>query len=321
MGERREHTRRECTHGGRHHHGTRNAYLADRCRCDACAAASSAYSHQRKVAIGAGRRGMIPTRAIHTHIERLTAAGMSVTEIERAAGLGSGSLSASIRRGATHVRRATANRILALTPDPGAGSSLVPAAGTHRRLQALATLGWPVSWVLAHAGVYVDLSGERRGRVRYATAAAVSRSYDTLWNTPPPTNTPARARAVTATRKRATRHRWPGPLAWDDDTIDDPHATPAPRPRGTSRRVHVDDIEHLVDMGMHLDAVATACEVTVEAIVVALQRSGRSDLRDRLHAREPDAQACPGCGHIYPTERALQVHQVHHCAARTRGAA
>ena len=52
-----------------------------------------------------------------------------------------------------------------------------------------------------------------------ATARAVEDLYDRAWQGP--------RRPSTASRRRAVTAGWAPPLAWDDDTIDDPAASPA----------------------------------------------------------------------------------------------
>lgn len=114
------------------------------------------------------------------------------------------------------------------------GHVVVDAVGTHRRVQALATLGWSAAVVADRVGV----SGQRMrqilsaDRVLRETAARVAVVYDELWATPNPGRY-----GVTRTKNRAARLGWVPPLAWDDDSIDDPDASPA----GASDPVEVVD--------------------------------------------------------------------------------
>lgn len=62
--------------------------------------------------------------------------------------------------------------------------------------------------------------------IMVSTRDAVRRLYDELsWTVPPPSRIRSRAQRMAAAR------RWAPPLAWDDETIDDPKARPD---RGTS---------------------------------------------------------------------------------------
>lgn len=97
---------------------------------------------------------------------------------------------------------------------------LVDATGTHRRLQALAVIGWGTRQLAEQVGVTPTAVKQwmRRDRVQPQTAARVAELYDRLWPTPGPS---AKAAAW------ARRQRWAPPLAWDDDSIDNPDARPA----------------------------------------------------------------------------------------------
>jgi hypothetical protein len=70
-----------------------------------------------------------------------------------------------------------------------------------------------------------SLGGEH---VRAGTARAVCALYDELWDQPPPEGTHRDKIAASRARNRAAAHGWPPPLAWDDDTIDDPDVVPNP---------------------------------------------------------------------------------------------
>lgn len=100
----------------------------------------------------------------------------------------------------------------------------VPAIGTQRRLQALATLGWSASLVGRELGV----SGQRMRQIAAAeqvaleTAEKVKTVYDKLWATPAPF-----VASAGRTIARARRLKFQPPMAWDDDSIDIPDAKPA----------------------------------------------------------------------------------------------
>src|SRR5260370_105288 len=77
-----------------------------------------------------------------------------------------------------------------------------------------------------------------RGRPTVAAAAArrVRKLYDKLWDQPPGEATRGQRISAAKARGHAARHNWPPPLAWDDDTIDDPAAQPYPWRRPRARR-------------------------------------------------------------------------------------
>lgn len=99
----------------------------------------------------------------------------------------------------------------------------IPGEGTRRRIRALRRIGWRIEDIAAAAGIPHDtikrlLATQRAGTtVRAGTAAAVAKAYDQLSMTLG--NHPHAAR-------HAIRGDWPPPLAWDDDSIDDPDAKP-----------------------------------------------------------------------------------------------
>jgi hypothetical protein len=94
----------------------------------------------------------------------------------------------------------------------------------------------------------------------------------------------------------AERRGWSGPLAWDDDTIDDPNASPdtgerSHLPNGGSGRPGehvVEDVQWYLD---HVNRYATPQEVSdrfgyrePNSLYMVFKRAGRDDLRDLLIA-------------------------------------
>ena len=101
----------------------------------------------------------------------------------------------------------------------------VDATGSRRRLQALMRIGWTQTELAARLGV----SWQEIYRIRQqvlllpATAQKVAALYDELSMLPGPSK---------LTAQRSARKGWPPPLAFDDDTIDDPTVGPAVRTPG-----------------------------------------------------------------------------------------
>lgn len=101
------------------------------------------------------------------------------------------------------------------------GPNRIDATGTVRRLRALAVIGWDV-YTLADR---LSWDWHRVSRIRTGaqqmvlrdTARAIAAIYDELAARRGPS-----ARAALDARQRG----WQPPLAWDDDTIDDPTAEP-----------------------------------------------------------------------------------------------
>jgi hypothetical protein len=238
--------RRDCTHPGLpHRHGTRVAYVKDRCRCAECTAANTAAQRaaERARALGQPSR-YVDAAPVRAHIQRLRAAGLGYDQIAKIAHTSSSHVreiaQTSARSGGRgplqRVSRALARRILAIaaTPANRASHSKIEATGTRRRLQALVAIGHPPA-ELAHR-LNRSLTNLRRSMdsatVTARTAQLVDELYEQLWNAPPAADTEQQRQASAAARNLATRHGWRPPLAWDDIEADpdpDPHRPSPPR--------------------------------------------------------------------------------------------
>jgi hypothetical protein len=149
---------------------------------------------------------------------------------------------------------------------------LTDATGTRRRLQALCALGWTTDIIGQH--LHVDGKAVRSfmqtKTVTTTTASRVCAVYDQLSMTPGPSS---------ITRKRSAAKAWVVPLAWDDESIDDPRARPDRTARGGRNRrgaADVDDARQLLDYGLPVNEVAAKFKIKPESLVVALRRAGRS---------------------------------------------
>jgi AraC-like DNA-binding protein len=220
--------KRDCRHPrAKHQHGTRAAYVRDRCRCPECTIANTAASNQmhRERTFGRWEPYVDATQA-RQHIQMLRDVGIGVDQIAKLAGLSSSHLRGLIYpsgRGKPpfqKVRRETAERILAVPADDTsrAANSHVDATGTRRRLQALVAVGWAQAWLARElcrspANLRRSMTSES---VTARTAQLVNDMYERLWDAPPPRQTIAQRNASDAARAHATQHRWLPPLAWDD---------------------------------------------------------------------------------------------------------
>ncbi len=206
-------------------------YKLDGCRCYTCAFAVSQYEAKRRRQIAAGTwRPFVDAAEVRAHIEAHTRAGVGTRQLARLAGVDRKAIQCARtgrRKGRPlgRMQRAVAEKILAIpvTGEAVAAHALIDATGAHRRIHALCAIGWGF-------GAQAVLTGRsrsnwhsitRRDRILPATAALVKGVYDQLSMTPAPAGYAAsRARAL------ALREGWPPPLAWDDETIDDPAAQP-----------------------------------------------------------------------------------------------
>ena len=156
------------------------------------------------------------------------------------------------------------------------------ACGARRRIQALHAVGWPLADLCARLGWLAPRMTDlltHSATVRRDTHAAVCALYDALWD-----QEPAPSRATTAARRRALKRGWPVPLAWDDDTIDDPDAQPW-RPEGGRDRRRIDLIADAAHQGRTVDQIAAELGVQRDAIYAACHRAGELDLWERLTKR------------------------------------
>ncbi|MGR3875732.1 hypothetical protein ACUXZZ_45185 (plasmid) [Streptomyces graminifolii] len=131
----------------------------------------------------------------------------------------------------TRLRTENAEKIMAYRPtlDDYPDAADYDATGSRRRLQALATLGWTRPALAARKGIHVVrlttimVAGTKMTSA--ATARIVRDLYDELWHrSPTEDEVPAWVRK--RTQNDAATKRWNGPLAWDDDTIDDRRTKP-----------------------------------------------------------------------------------------------
>jgi hypothetical protein len=127
------------------------------------------------------------------------------------------------------IRHATAEKLLAVQPEPGLLADAVDtdATGTHRRLQALVAAGWPQTHLAARLRMHRASFGKtmQNPRVLMATVRAVRALYDQLWNLDPLENGVI-LHSYNRARNHARDHQWAPVGAWDDDQIDNPAAFP-----------------------------------------------------------------------------------------------
>lgn len=236
---RRDGVVRDCTCKiARHQHGTRQGYVIDKCRCLPCRDAATAYEKKRVRQKAYGRTGRVDAAPAREHLLWLMTQGTSYKHAARLSGVSLTVISTLIygrpdRRGHKPpytCSAATAERILAVQPDPWQrpDGARVNSTGTHRRVQALVYVGWSQQHLANRIGMNranffkLMLAAE----VTVGTAKKIRVLYDELWNVTPPRSTHAERSSYTRSRKHAAAHGWLPPLAWDDDSIDDPDAEP-----------------------------------------------------------------------------------------------
>lgn len=104
----------------------------------------------------------------------------------------------------------------------------VDATGIRRRIQALMALGWSIQSMADTAGTThrVVQTALRSQSITRAKADRITAMYDRLSMRLPPERTGTERQSAARARNRAHADGWPPPLAWDDETIDDPNSRP-----------------------------------------------------------------------------------------------
>jgi len=285
--------KRDCTCPiARHEHGTHAAYVVDKCRCRPCRDGSSAYERDRQRRHLYGKTFYVPADASRDYVRALGDQGMGWKRVARAAGISesvvwkllygdpSRNLAPSKR-----IRPATAQALLAVKLDLAPGQKVEP-TGTGRRLQALVALGWSVGQISSRTGLdrqRLDAAIHFRG-ITTDTRDRVAAAYDELWDQAPPQSNQRERIAYSRSRKRAALNGWALPLAWDDDAIDDPRAMPdtAQQKRPGGKRIHLEDVEFLVDHGHTREQIAHRFGVHKSALEHTCARNDRRDLLERM---------------------------------------
>ena len=216
--------------------------------------------------------------AVRAHLRELVDAGCARRWIADVARVRPETVSDLLLGRRRRVLADTAYALLAVRPHRTAKAAarddhaLIPAVGTTRRLRALAANGHPLYRIADETGVarthVRSLARGPQPLVTTAVARKVAAVYDRLWNVDG---------GSVHTRNRAAALGWVPPLAWDDDTIDNPDAKPYRYARRRSRRAPgalAEDAADLVRQGYTRAQAAERLGVTADAVTAAWLRSG-----------------------------------------------
>ena len=272
---------RDCAHPhAQHVHGTRAAYVKDRCRCQPCTTANATY-HETRARLQA--RGtwnpLVDVAEVRKHLAGLRTAGLGIYQIARAArvdpvqvrDIAYGRAGQPQRR---RVRQETARKLLAITPDVRRPGTIIDARITRRQLQALAAIGWspralapPLQRRAANILRWQSATTITTGNADHITAV-----YAKLRLQLPPQHTAAQQERADTTQTQALAAGWLPPLAWDDIATDpDPNPGPGPRPRAARTREQQSDVD----------------DIDIDEI--AVERAADGDSTVRLNRAETDA--------------------------------
>lgn len=163
---------------------------------------------------------------IRAHIEQLRASGASMRAIADKAGVSASQVS-KIAGGQAHVRRPYAARIQAVTPAAilarSGADDFVPAVGARRRIEALQAIGHSSTTIAmamadgTSADAVRNVKNHPGDWISRANHDRVLWAYKQLWDKPGSSR---------QTLAAARRLGFAPPLAWDEETLDDPTAQP-----------------------------------------------------------------------------------------------
>lgn len=245
------------------------------------------WQKQWRIERARGQRRTAGPGPAQAHVQELVSGyGVSVRAIADAAGTSPAIVSELNRGVSTGMRTATEKRILAIQAKdifnrPNSRGS-VPNVGARRRLQALMVMGWRHQDLAPILGFRTTNLNHQAGVwITKQKHDAVKDLYDRIWNV----NGPAGAQSLS----RVAKAGYAPPLAWDDETIDDPNAAPdlgariygqGQAPEGALKYSHaiIEDTEFLLEDGCTWPELLARLKTTEDALERLLHRAGRGDL-------------------------------------------
>jgi len=176
-------------------HGTHACYVLDRCGCQPCRDASTAYERRRRHAINRPDEVWRPYVAAGTarcHLKGLAAAGVGLKQVAKVSGLGHGVLSKLVygdrarnMAPSRRIRQATADKILAVTVADVAVGAKIDGSRTWALVEELVAAGYTKTWIAGQLGRSVG-NLRRRPLVRASTARAVAELHRRSIDRPAP---------------------------------------------------------------------------------------------------------------------------------------
>ena len=238
-----------------------------------------------------GLKRVTSPKQAQVHVQTLTAQhGFSIRSIADASGVAAGTISALNRGICSGLKVSTEKLILAVTVEailsrPN-GRRFVPNIGARRRLQALLVIGYRHSDLRPKLGFNSALVLSQAGTwISQYKHDKVKEVYEQLWNRPGPAPLTSRARA-------ANRGYLP-PLAWDEESIDDPSAEPETGDAIAKGDALVEDVEFLIRTGAAAEEIEQRTGMEWPSIERQLYRYGRNDL---VAAAKNDQRENARCG-------------------------
>ena len=228
-----------------HQHGTRAAYVLDRCRCQPCSKANSDAETWRERQKAYGRYNKyVPAEFVRDHLRELAAYGIGTKTVAKLSGVSNGSLTKIVYgsyapsvgphkgcKGNGELLRGPARRVLRSTAEaiyaveaipanlPGNRPDLerTPLARLH--LRALVALGWSMSRLGNRVGILPGnfcriITGDTP--MNRDTVDKVEAMFAELSMTLPPETNQRERIAASRSRRYAREHGWMPPLALPD---------------------------------------------------------------------------------------------------------
>jgi hypothetical protein len=238
-----------------------------------------------------GIKRVVPAAAAQAHVRQLVQRqGVSLRGIAEVSGLSPHMLSCLYRGLKPGLRRSSESAILAVTAEAvlarPKGAGFVPNIGGRRRIQALMAMGWRHQDLTPMLGLYTsNIVHQEGGWFTKRKHDAIKDLYDRLWD--------KRGPATTLSINRVKKAGYAPPLAWDDETIDDPDAVPnwgaavasgRGMPAAGTIRMFVavaEDVEFLVEEGHTWEAITERLGMPAKNVEKLLQRADRADLINR----------------------------------------
>lgn len=255
------------------------------CRCTGCRTDRLRRQKRRKHLGGS----TVPAGPAHAHLTRLLRR-TTLSEINRATGISRASLRRLADGDVRRIHRTTEAAVLAVR-------NITPTStiGTRRRLQALCAIGWSLAEISRHAGMSDSWAAMtlRSTRITPDVAAKVRAIYDQLWDQPPPVDTWGDRINRGRARARAARHGWLPPMAWSDETLDNPDPAVDEQARQAVRDEPLDRSSTLIEateLGASLADLVDRFSIQPGSISRALERAGRADLWARISPRMDNRQ-------------------------------
>lgn len=264
---------------------------------------SPQWRKQWKIEHHQGKRRILGPEKAQAHVQALVQNnGLTLRGIAEAAGI-SPFIVSDLNRGLKKlIHRDTEKAILSVTPEavlarPNA-VGLVPNIGGRRRIQALMAMGWRHQDLTPLLGLNTaNIIHQQGDWFTKRKHDAIKDLYDRLWD--------KRGPATALSINRVIKAGYAPPLAWDDETIDDPKAQPNRGTDGARRGrpakgvvpaadAQVEDVEFLVEGAYDWSAITDRLGVDSRSLERMLYRKGRNDLVTKaknMHERRAYARA------------------------------